>query len=158
MRPPSGKRTTRLTIVQGHLSDSGHRLCRWSAPARGRDGESARSGEGGDRGDRRPAARCVGAEAGGKGADDEAGVAPEAVDADRLGPLAWFDGVRDGGDQRRVDERRAETQEDGGDERGAEAATARDEESERTGLDEHAEHDQWLSAGVVGEPAGSELS
>ena len=66
--------------------------------------------------------------------------------------------IGDGRDQGRVDHRRADPEQNRGGERGSKAAAARDEQAERAGLDEHAERDQRLTAGVVGEPAGGELA
>ena len=122
------------------------------------DPEAAGGGEGGNEGDRAAGPGQVGDAAGDEAADDEAGVAPEAVDADCLGAVARLDGVRDGGDQARVDHRGASAEQDGGGERRPERAAAGDEQAERAGLDEHAERDQRLTAGVVGEPAGGELA
>ena len=54
----------------------------------------ARSRESGDDDDRRSRASRIGDKPCKKGADDEAEVAPEAVDANDLGPLNRLDGVR----------------------------------------------------------------
>ena len=55
-------------------------------------------------------AESVGDEAGDEAADDVAHVAPEAIDADRRRACNRGDGVGDGGDQRRVDERGPDAQ------------------------------------------------
>ena len=80
----------------------------------------------------------VGADAGDQGAEHEAEVAPEAVDADDAGPVARLAGVGDGRDQGRVDHRRADAEQHCGGERGREGAVAGDEQAERGRLDEHA--------------------
>ena len=100
----------------------------------------------------------VGADAGDQGAEDEAEVTPEAVDAHDAGAVARLAGIRDGRDQGRVDHRRTHTEQRGGGERGIEGAAAGDEQPEGRGLDEHAADDQRLAAGVVGQPARHQLT
>ena len=100
----------------------------WSvvvAPAGSCDDESAGGGEGGDGADRGVGRDEVGDDAGGERADGEADVAPEAVDADDAGAIAWLGRVRDGGDQRRVDHRGADAEQDRGGERGGEGCRRR---------------------------------
>jgi hypothetical protein len=87
---------------------SGDGFERAPRPPGGRgDEQPAGAGEQGDDDDRRLSGQGVGAEAGDERAEDEAEVAPEAVDADDAGAVARLRRVRDGGDQRRVDERRS---------------------------------------------------
>ena len=57
-------------------------------------------------------------------ADDEAEVAPEAVDADDLHPLDWLHRIGDRRDERRIDERRSDAEQDSRAERGREGAVA----------------------------------
>ena len=84
--------------------------------------------------------------------------APAPVDADELGALHRLGDVGDGGDQGRVDERGPGPEQDRRPESRYEGAASGDEERERACLDEHPEDDQRLATGVVGEPAGCELS
>ena len=123
-------------------------------PAGDRDPDAAAGGQGGDDRDRRAGAERVGDSPGEERADDEAEVAPEAVDADELRALDRLDDVGDGGDQGRIDERRADAEQDRRSERRAEGAAAGDEQGERAAWTSMPSDDQRLSAGVVGEPAG----
>src|SRR5207249_1655839 len=98
------------------------------------------------------------ADAGNQRAEHEAEVAPEAVDTYHPRPIAWLAGIRDRGEQGRIDHRRPRAEQERGGKRGSEAAVAGNEQAERGGLDDHAGGDQGLAARVVGEPAGRELT
>ncbi len=100
----------------------------------------------------------VGADAGDQGAEHEAEVAPETVDADHPGAVARLGRVGDCRDQGRVDHRRTDPEQRRSCERGSEGAVAGDQQAECRRLHEHAGSDQRFAAGVVGEPAGGELT
>ena len=57
-----------------------------------------------------------------------------------------------------VHERRADTEESGSPDSGRERAAAQNEDGQTHRLHKHAEHDQRLPSGVIGEPAGNELA
>ena len=100
----------------------------------------------------------VGEDAGEEGADGEAAVAPEPVDADRAGPPGGVGDVADRGEQGRVDHRGA-----GAEQRPRRAPTARSRWSaaiqrDGDGLGEHAAGDEPLAADPVGQRAGDELA
>ena len=128
------------------------------APGRRGDDEPARRREPGDDRDRRPRSRRVRDDPGEYGAEGEAGVAPEAVDADGRGAIARLNGVGDGGNEGRIDERGPDAEEGRRGHGRPERAAAEASRREPSGLDEHAEHDQRLSPGVIGEPPGGELA
>ena len=87
-----------------------------------------------ERGDQRDGAAVVdrvGGDPGDQAAGDIAHVAPEAVDADRWRASNRGDGIRDSGDQRRVDERCADSERNRGDGRGRHRAIGGRERRER---------------------------
>src|SRR6266536_4613733 len=86
--------------------------------------QAAGAGEHGDDQDRRLRRSEVGADPGDQGAEDEAEVAPEAVHADHACPIARLACVRDGGDQSRIDHRRAGAKPKRRSERGPEGTIA----------------------------------
>ena len=131
---------------------------RASGPRRHNDGEAARARQRGDDDDRCRERRGVGTETGDERAGDEAEVAPEPVDPDRLRALARPNGVRDGGEQGRIDHRGADTEQQGGGQGGRERAVTGDKQAERARLQQHPATDQRLATRVVGEPAGHELA
>src|SRR5262249_57026419 len=87
------------------LLGSGCRFeCRRSPPRRCRDDDPARARQQSDEENCAARRRCVGAEAGEQGAENEAEVAPEAVDADDAGAVTWLRRIGDGRGQGRIDE------------------------------------------------------
>src|SRR6266566_4471628 len=142
-----------------HLSGDGGGPKRAPRLPVGRGNEQAAgAGEHGDDQDRSLRRGEVGADPGDQGAEDETEVAPEAVHANDARPVARLARVGDGGDQSRVDHRRAGAKQQRRGERGREGTVAGDEQPERASLHQHPGRDQRLSARVVGEPAGQELA
>ena len=99
----------------------------------------------------------VGDDAGEEGADGEAGVAPQPVDADRAGPPQRVGDVADRGEQGRVDHGGAGA-EQGGAERPRPEPGGGGDQRDRRRLDEHAAGDQRFAADPVRQAAGDELA
>jgi hypothetical protein len=81
--------------------------------------EAGERGQDGHRPDGGGQSQHVGHHAGEEGANCEAAVTPEAVDADRGGSPAGMGHVADGRQQRRIDHRRPRAEQDGADRPGA---------------------------------------
>src|SRR5256885_10613810 len=101
----------------GNWGGSERRPC---LPGGGGNEKAARAREQGDDHDRGARRGGVGADASDKCAEDEAEVAPEAVDADDARTVARLAGVGDGRDQGRVDHCRADAEQRRCGERGPE--------------------------------------
>src|SRR6266542_2594516 len=114
-------------------------------------------GEGGDGGGGGADAVGVGEDAGEQGADGEATVAPQAVDADGAGAPGGMCDVADGGEQGRVHEGGAGAEQDGGERPGGERVGGGDP-GEGGGLEQHAGDDEGFAAVAVGQRAGGELA
>jgi hypothetical protein len=95
------------------------------------------NGERRHQGDRAAVVDRVGGDPGDQAARDIAHVAPEAVDADRRRSCDGADDIGDRGDERRVDERRADAERDRGQGRGRHRATGGGEQCERRRLHQH---------------------
>src|SRR5204862_251086 len=96
----------------------------------------------------------VGEDAGGQGADGEAAVAPEPVDADGAGPPGGVGEVADDGEQGGVDHGGAGAEQDLGDRPDAEGGGHGDESEGSVG---GAEQERlWPESGVGGDGAGGE--
>jgi hypothetical protein len=121
------------------------------------DHDARRRGERRDGVDRGFDGGEVGDDAGEEGADGEAAVAPEPVDADGSGAPGGVGDVADRGEQGGVDHGGADAEQHGTAGPGPEAGDAR-HPGERGGLGEHAAGDEGFAADAVGEPAGVELA
>ncbi len=121
------------------------------------DHEAGRCSEGGDGVDRRFDGGEVGEDAGEEGADGEAAVAPQAVDADGAGAPGGVGDVADRGEEGGVDHGGSDAEHDGAGRPGPEAGDG-GHPGERGGLGEHAAGDEGFAADAVGEPAGVELA
>src|SRR6266568_3912203 len=114
-------------------------------------------GEGGDGVGGGADALGVGEDPGEQRADGEAAVAPQPVDADGAGAPGGVGDVADGGEQGRVDHRRAGTQQHRGGRPGGERAGGGDPpEGDR--LQQHPDDDERLAAVPVGQWSGGELT
>ena len=121
-----------------------------------RDDDAGEECQHGDRDDRPGEAEAVGDEAGGERTDRVAEIAPEPIDAERAGTPGRMRGVGDGGDQARVDHRRAQAEQQAADEPPFELACRRGDE-QAGGLHPHAGHDQALAPPAVAQGAGGDL-
>src|SRR2546423_4479729 len=123
-----------------------------------RPGEQA--GGGGERGDHGGGgadAVGVGEYTGEQGADGEAAVAPQSVDANGAGAPGGVGDVADGGEQGGVDHGGAGAEQHGRGRPGGERA-GRGDPGQRRGLQEHAGDDQGFAAVAVGEGAGGQVA
>ena len=96
-------------------------------------------------------AERVGEDAGEEGADGEAAVAPEPVDADRAGPPGGVGDVADGGEQGGVDHRGAGAEEGDGRAPTVPKPVVAAIEGDGGALEQHAAGDEPLAADPVGQ-------
>ncbi len=119
--------------------------------------EPGRGGERGNRPDRGGHAERVGGDPGKDRADGEAPVAPEPVDADRSRPPGRVCDVADRGQERWVDHRGADAEQDGTKSPCREAG-GRGDQPDRNCLREHPGDDEEFAANAIGESTGHELA
>ena len=86
--------------------------------------EPASGGEHGNDSDRRARARRVRDDTGEHSTQREPSITPEAIDTDGWGTIPWLHRIGHGGDERRIDERRADTKESRRRDGGPEGAAA----------------------------------
>jgi hypothetical protein len=123
-----------------------------------RNPKPRRGGEAGDDRDRSAVAERVRGDAGEQSAGDVAHVAPEAVDANGRRASDGRDRVRDGGDQRGVDECGSHAQHNCRRCRDPDGPVGHGQQREGSGLGQHAGDDQRFSSDAVRPLSGQDLA